>query len=208
MALSAANFKSSTQGRCEALQPGGDLADPLRAAGQLAVEADALEPEVQAEKVGDADAPVHLGGRARHEAAHFLGAQVFDRLAPDDLAAQGRADPAALLLLRPHLRQGRDQHGDTLPRHAARRAGGDERLGNDPALEDIGLGAEAAVFARDGAHRIAVLDRQPLPGQHVLRRALRVVAAMRLEEPSNLAAERRHLGRLVQVHGVCSLFVR
>src|SRR6185312_14063537 len=73
------------------------------------------------------------------------GAGLGIALAPDDLAAQGRADPAGLLLFRADLQQGRDQHGDALPGHAARRARGDEFLGDDAALQYIRLGAEAAV---------------------------------------------------------------
>src|SRR5262249_30859517 len=52
-----------------ALCYGGVVARFFRAAENLAIEADALEPEVQAEQIGEAHAAMHLGRRPRDMAA-------------------------------------------------------------------------------------------------------------------------------------------
>ena len=43
------------------MQPGSFFSNRARAAEELAVEADALEPVVQSELVGESDAAVHFG---------------------------------------------------------------------------------------------------------------------------------------------------
>ena len=70
---------------------------------------------------------------ARSDARAGLGIA----LAPDHLAAQGRADPALLLLLGAEFEQRRHQHGDALVRHAHRQAGGDEFLRDDARFQDV-----------------------------------------------------------------------
>src|SRR5262249_45003621 len=71
-------------------------------------------------------------------------------LAPDDLAAQRRGDPAALLLFGAELEQRRRQHRDALVRQAGWQAGVGELLGDDARREDVGLGAVSTVFAWNG----------------------------------------------------------
>ena len=53
------------------MQAGGLQPQPFGRAEQLAVQADALEPVVQAEQVGEAHAAVHLGGGLGQIAAHL-----------------------------------------------------------------------------------------------------------------------------------------
>src|SRR5579864_9619369 len=52
------------------------MADFLGSAKGLTVEADALEPVMQAEKNGKSHAAMHFGGGARHEGADFGGVRL------------------------------------------------------------------------------------------------------------------------------------
>ena len=127
-------------------------------------------------------------------------------LAPDDLAAQRRRDPAALLLLRAELEQRRNEHRDALVRQPARHARRGELLGDDARGEDVGFGAEAAIFARNGARGVAVFEQQLLPRDRVrpgaLRRAGRGrgTVAVLGDERAQLIAERLVFRAVTQVH--------
>ncbi len=85
-----------------------------------------------------------VGAQAGEVAA---GRRLAVALAPDHLAADGGADPAALLLLVAVVQHGGHEHRDALALHAAEDAGARELLVDDDGLEQVGLGAEAAVLA-------------------------------------------------------------
>src|SRR5262249_14332546 len=126
-------------------------------------------------------------------------------LAPDDLAAQRRGDPAALLLLGAELEQRRRQHRDALVRQAGWQAGVGELLGDDARREDVWLGAVSTVFAWNGARRIAVLDEQALPCARIARRSveaerLRGQVTVRSDEGLHLRTQGTMLGTVGQVH--------
>ena len=101
------------------------------------------------------------GGLQAREVAARAGLGVA--LAPHHLAAHRGADPATLLLLGAVLEQGRNEHRGALGHHAARHAGPVELLVHDDGLEQVGLGAVAAVLLRDRARPVAVLDQQAEP---------------------------------------------
>ena len=64
-------FKWGGPLRRQLLGASGFLAHQFRRTEGLAVEADALEPVVQPQEVGEAHAAMHLGGGAGDEGAHF-----------------------------------------------------------------------------------------------------------------------------------------
>ncbi len=138
------------------------------------------------------------------------GARFGIALAPDDLAAQGRRDEFALLLLGAEFQQGRHQHGDALIGERAGRAGAGEFLGNDARFQNVRLGAIAAIFPRNGARGIAMLDQKPLPGQRfgigpAFAIALREFCAIGFEKAAHLAAKLLVFGAIGEIHGAHSL---
>jgi hypothetical protein len=114
------------------------------------------------------DEVVALLSRRRLQAGEVAaGARFRVALAPEHLAAHGRADPASLLLLASVLQQGGHQHGRPLGRHAAGDAGAVELLVHDHGLEQVRGRPEAPVLLRDGARPVAVLDLQGEPADAV-----------------------------------------
>jgi len=117
-----------------------------------------------------------LAGAGLQRGEVGAGARLGIALAPDHLAADGRRDIGPLLLLAAGLEQGRHQHRDALARQAGREAGPRELLGDDEGLERVRLGTEAAIFLRNRAAGIALLDQQLLPLDGALGRLVNAAA--------------------------------
>ena len=136
------------------------------------------------------------------------GARLRIALAPDDVAADGRSDPLLLLLLGADFQQCRHQHADALVGQAGIDAGGGELRGDDRRFQHVGFGAEAAVFARNGARDVAVIHQQLLPVQRLLVRPLPPAAELRrfvavlADERAHLVLQRPMLVGQAQIHGV------
>ncbi len=124
------------------------MAHALGPAQQLPVQPDALEPVVQAEKIGDAHAAMHLGGGARDEAADLgqmrLGVRGRQRgLGGNGIEGMGRI---------PDQRAGRLEFGRHLGAQML-----DRLEGADDAVELLALlGIVHGLFqhARAGAQRV------------------------------------------------------
>ena len=82
------------------------------------------------------------------------------------------------------------------------RAGGDKRLGDNPALQNVWLGAEAAVGPRNGPGRVAVFDQESLPGELFLASGggTGKPVAMRFEKATHVIAKGVVGGAVGQVH--------
>src|SRR3546814_1612767 len=85
-------------------------------------------------------------------------------LAPHHIARERRFDPAPLLLFGAKLEQGRHQHRNALVGKSSGHPGARKLLGDDPGFEYVWFGPEPAVFARNRARGVAVLNQQLLPG--------------------------------------------
>ena len=144
-----------------------------------------------------------LGGEGRQVRA---GAGFGIALAPRHLAAyRGRHQPL-LLLLGAEFEHRR--HQPVVAGVAGRHASAGELFGDDARLQDVRLGAVAAVFARNRARRIALLDQQLLPFLRRVRAAgnrgplVRRLVLVAVEERAHLVAERLVLGAVFEVHAI------
>ena len=143
-----------------------------------------------------------LGGERRQIRA---GAGFRVALAPGHLAAHGRRHQPLLLLLGAEFEHRR--HQPVVAGVAGRNAGAGELLGDDARLEDVRLGAVAAVLLRNRARRVAVLDQQLLPRLRGVRRLAgdgrlgggRLVLVL-VQEAAHFVAEGLVFGAVLQVH--------
>src|SRR6266480_8100794 len=62
--------------RCEALHQGCEMTHAFGPAEQLAIQANALEPVVQPQQIGEAHAAVNLGRDTRNELSDFRGVRL------------------------------------------------------------------------------------------------------------------------------------
>src|SRR3546814_5446520 len=98
------------------------------------------------------------------------------------------------------------QHRNALVGKSSGHPGARKLLGDDPGFEYVWFGPEPAVFARNRARGVAVLNQQLLPGYAFFRRARRATGIRWCEmtiggdEAAHFLAEHLILGAVTQVH--------